>query len=178
METKFCFGKPAMTTDFTSNRARFLSEYRNDGRRCLAAIGARLRSRFKKGQSRQPARSVQKEPAGASGRRAQLARVRHAIAALFRRGSEDRQTQGSQPVCAMLGGRFLTGKIARTKRATDVLPGSHRNPGIRSCRVHRKTGLPRWSRPPQRALFLPRPRGGGVSVRGTIAKRSGKRWCP
>jgi hypothetical protein len=30
MEMKFRLGKPAMTTDFTSNRARFLSEYRND----------------------------------------------------------------------------------------------------------------------------------------------------
>jgi hypothetical protein len=49
MELKFRLDKPAMTTDFTSNRARFLSEYRNDGRRCLAAIGARLHSRFKKG---------------------------------------------------------------------------------------------------------------------------------
>jgi hypothetical protein len=54
METKFRLGRPAMTTDFTSNRARFLSEYRNDGRRCLAAIGARLHSRFKKGQSGNP----------------------------------------------------------------------------------------------------------------------------
>ena len=27
-------------------------------------------------------------------------------------------------------------------------------------------------------LFLPRPRSGGASVRGTIAKRSRKCWCP
>jgi hypothetical protein len=34
-----------MTPDFTSNQARVLSEYRNDGCRCLAAIGIQCRLR-------------------------------------------------------------------------------------------------------------------------------------
>jgi len=162
METKFRLGKPAMTTDFTSNRARLLSEYRNDGCRCLAAIGARLHSRFKKGQSGNPRARPKKNLAALRVGGAQLARIRHAITALFWRGSEDSQIQGGQPVCAMLGDRFLTGRIARTKRVTDVLPGSHRNPGSDPVVSTEKQGVLD---------------GLGHRQRGPASAPTARRWC-
>lgn len=57
--------------------------------------------------------------------------------------------------------------------------GSQRNPGVGSWRVH---GANRASSMVSAAVnetvFLPRPRGGGATIRGTVARRSRKCWCP